>query len=178
MKLLATRYHFAKTFTMSRLSVIYNGPLRYTWHPDGARWVPNDDPDQIYPFAYWLEDRDRWLDKEMPLAQLQQLKIKKETAIPAGLGYIIGTRNSPAHGERALTILDVPAFKFIDIHSGNTPVHTEGCPLPGLVPLLDQGKILESSKAVKWLKQVVYDCQDRGETVSLDIVRDGELYHD
>lgn len=52
------------------------------------------------------------------------------TAIPVGM-YKVVAETSNRFGPETLTLLDVPGFKYIRIHGGNTAAHTEGCLLPG-----------------------------------------------
>ena len=73
--------------------------------------------------------------------EYREVKVSKETRIPAGL-YKVGARTEGGfHGRYAnrypdfhkgmLHILDVPNFTWILIHSGNTDEHTAGCLLVG-----------------------------------------------
>ena len=80
-------------------------------------------------------------------------KIMKETAIPLG-EYEIKFRNVGGfatkynsrygvdfHGSGMLELQDVPNFKYILIHTGNTDEHTAGCLLVGETQQdLDKGK--------------------------------------
>ena len=69
------------------------------------------------------------------------LKVKGETRIPAGT-YQISLRKEGGHHEKykkkygkmhkgMLHVIDVPNFKWILIHTGNTDEHTAGCLLVG-----------------------------------------------
>ena len=79
--------------------------------------------------CYTLEDEKR------------SLKVRGETRVPAGV-YQIKLRTEGGHHERytkkygsmhkgMLHIIDVPNFKWILIHTGNTDEHTAGCLLVG-----------------------------------------------
>lgn len=58
-------------------------------------------------------------------------KIYGNTAIPFGL-YELALRYSD-HFEMLLPLfLEVPNYKWIEFHPGNTPADTKGCPIPGL----------------------------------------------
>lgn len=58
-------------------------------------------------------------------------KVPGATAIPAGT-YEIRDTWSPHFGRMMLEVIDVPGFRGIRIHSGNTADDTEGCLIPGL----------------------------------------------
>ena len=78
-------------------------------------------------FCDTLEDKVRDLSKEN--------KVYGQTAIPAGK-YEIEMVNSPKFsprfdGARLPLLMDVPQFKGILIHSGNTTADTLGCILVG-----------------------------------------------
>lgn len=73
-------------------------------------------------FCDTLEDTVRDLSKEE--------KVPGKTAIPAG-EYKIIINKSPRFGRQLPRLLDVPDFKGILIHKGNTPKYTSGCILVG-----------------------------------------------
>ena len=58
--------------------------------------------------------------------ELRQVKVHGETAIPAGR-YQIVLEFSPKFGRELLTLLDVPGFTKIRIHSVRNDLDTEGC---------------------------------------------------
>lgn len=58
-------------------------------------------------------------------------KVPGATAIPAGT-YEIRDTWSPRFRRMMLEVIDVPGFRGIRIHSGNTADDTEGCLIPGL----------------------------------------------
>lgn len=94
------------------------------------------------------------------------LKIKGETAIPAG-HYRVSMENSPKFGPGTLTIHDVPNFSGIRIHAGNSAKDTEGCPLVGRVRGITT--ISESRLALEELKSRVVAAALKGEDVSIEI---------
>ena len=57
-------------------------------------------------------------------------KVWGETAIPTGK-YQLVFETSKKFGPQTLTLLNVPGFEAIRIHSGNTEEDTEGCLIVG-----------------------------------------------
>jgi hypothetical protein len=76
--------------------------------------------------CYTLEDAIREVEGE-PVALW---KIHGQTAIPSGR-YRLAIENSPKYGPDTITVLDVPGFSFIRVHSGNRHEDSLGCPLVG-----------------------------------------------
>lgn len=72
--------------------------------------------------CYTIEDTDRRLE-------LGGIKIPKQTAIPRGT-YKVILSYSPRFKKYLPLLLNVPCFKGIRIHPGNTSDDTEGCLLP------------------------------------------------
>ena len=77
-----------------------------------------------------LEDQDRGLRSDMPLAEIANMKIYGQTAIPTGR-YKVTISWSPTFRKRLPLLNDVPGYSGIRIHSGNNPKDTMGCLLPG-----------------------------------------------
>lgn len=94
-------------------------------------------------------------------------KVHGETAIPAGT-YRVTLEPSPRFGPDTLTVHDVPGFKFIRMHGGNTERDTEGCPLLGLKKT-DAG-INTCAPAVAMVKEIVRQAIAGGESVLLEVV--------
>ena len=63
-------------------------------------------------------------------ATVSQWKIKGSSAIPYGT-YPLRFTYSPKYGENVWEVCNVPGFKGIRIHAGNTEKDTEGCLLLG-----------------------------------------------
>ena len=94
-------------------------------------------------FCDTLEDLDRGLRQDMPLSEIQRLKVMHRTAIPAGT-YKVIVNQSPAKQRLLPRLLDVPGFDGILIHRGNTADDTSGCILVGENKAV--GKVLNSIK--------------------------------
>lgn len=134
-----------------------------------VRLFPDRTAGQLYIngefFCFTLEDTMR----EVPGKPVESWKQFATTAIPIG-NYQITLENSPRFGPETLTIPNVPGFKGIRIHSGNTEKDTEGCILVGF-KVLETGVILggTSIPAKNELRQRVKNAIAKGEKVSLTI---------
>ena len=90
------------------------------------------DPDDPW-ICYSCEDERR------------EVKVPGETCIPVGTYEILLRTDSEKFAKYydrfdfhrgMLWLQDVPGFKWIYIHIGNKETHTDGCILPGVVPLI------------------------------------------
>ena len=97
--------------------------------------------DGIY-FSDTIEDTDRGLRQDMPLAEIKRIKVMHETAIPAGT-YKVIVNMSPAKGRLLPRLLDVPGFEGILIHRGNTAADSSGCIIVGENKAV--GKVINST---------------------------------
>ncbi len=99
-------------------------------------------------------------------------KVIGETRIPAGT-YKIGLRTEGGHHEKykvrfvdihkgMLHILDVPNFKWILIHCGNTDEDTAGCLLVGSQAITEPGdmKIINSTAAYRRFYPMVVEAAE------------------
>lgn len=77
-----------------------------------------------------LEDRDRGLKSDMPLADINRKEVYGKTAIPTG-HYQVEITYSHRFKRLLLILVSVPGFAGIRIHPGNRHIDTEGCLLPG-----------------------------------------------
>lgn len=78
------------------------------------------------PLCDILEDEVR----EVEGRHVAEWKKAGITAIPVGV-YKVAAEMSNRFGPETLTLVNVPGYKYIRIHGGNTAAHTEGCLLPG-----------------------------------------------
>jgi Family of unknown function (DUF5675) len=104
--------------------------------------------------CYTLEDRVR------------PVKVAKKTAIPMGTYKVIVDYSNRFRRDMP-HVLDVPNFKGIRIHSGNTAADTEGCILVGQI----KGKnyIGGSRLAYKPLFKKINDAFQQKEEITIEI---------
>lgn len=123
------RYKVEGLATLSRISILFPGASKYQFICNG------------------LEDLVR--DK----------KIRHETAIPAGtykissrkVGGFNGryTKRFPIIHKGMFHIINVPGYKYILVHVGNTPKDTSGCLLVGTVKPTFWSKLVHSVAAYR-----------------------------
>lgn len=119
-------------------------------------------------FGFALEDVDRGLTSDMPLAEIQQRKVKGKTAIPTGR-YEVRATWSPRYGRMMPEVCGVPGYKGIRIHSGNDAEDTEGCLLPGKTRA--KNRVYTSAKYATWLETQILLALGQGQQVWLTIRR-------
>lgn len=104
-------------------------------------------------FCDTLEDTDRGLRQDMPLAVIRATKRKGITAIPTGRYRVTLGVQSPKFSKKAIyqfcngylpRLINVPGYEGVLIHVGNIDKDTEGCLLVGRNTQV--GKVLESRK--------------------------------
>lgn len=107
-------------------------------------------------------------------------KVDGETRIPAGV-YPITLRNEGGMTQRyaekfpfhrgMLWLRDVPNFKYVYIHIGNTDDNTSGCILvnQGAMKVGDGGYGMSSTPAYTALYEKIIKAMDSGETVYIVI---------
>jgi hypothetical protein len=93
-------------------------------------------------------------------------KVYGETAIPYGRYRVVVTFSN--RFQRHLPLLvDVPNFKGVRIHPGNTAANTEGCILVGLER--DGNSVIRSREAFNPLFADIRDAFGRGEDIWLEV---------
>ena len=93
-------------------------------------------------------------------------KIKGKSAIPEGR-YPIVITFSPTFKKWLPLLVNVPMFSGVRIHAGNTVKDTQGCILVG--ENREVGKVLNSRKYVKIVKEKIVEAKDKGEAVWIEI---------
>ena len=107
-------------------------------------------------FCHTMEDKDRGLTQNMPLAEIKKRKVYAKTAIPSGTYKITMDVRSPKfsnyakypnykrYGGRLPRLLNVPGFEGILIHIGNDASWSAGCLLVGMNTV--KGKVMQSTE--------------------------------
>jgi hypothetical protein len=122
------------------------------------------------PLGFTVEDLDRGLDAADPATWAR--KVKAATAIPVGT-YHVGARFSPAQGREVLWVRDVPAYRWVLLHSGNDEADTEGCILPGM-NRTGTG-VSRSRVLVSWMERELLSVARAGD-LTLTIERDAAAW--
>lgn len=81
-------------------------------------------------FCKTLEDVDRGLNKDMSNSEIDDIKVKGSTAMPAGKYRVVLSYSIKLKRFLPL-LLDVPRGKGVRIHKGSTPDYTSACLLVG-----------------------------------------------
>lgn len=100
--------------------------------------------------------------------KIRTIKIKKQTAIPAGR-YQIGLHDSPRFGRIVPILKNVPNFTYVLIHWGNFIENTDGCILVGTGRR--GNAITDSRKSFNLLFPQIEAALKRGEEVWLTITQ-------
>ena len=122
--------------------------------------------------CYTLEDEAR------------ALKVRGETRVPAGTYQIKLRTEGGFHGRYTkrfggmhkgmLHVIDVPNFKWILIHTGNTDEHTAGCLLVGDSQenntIIKDGFIGKSTNAYKRIYPPIAKALEEGEEVTIQYI--------
>jgi hypothetical protein len=110
-----------------------------------------------------LEDKDRGLRQDMPLATINSIKVPAKTCIPSGTYKISLDIKSPSfsqkdwyvkniNGGRLPYLLNVPGYTHILLHGGKTVDNTEGCLLTGIYA--NNGQLKDYASSRQKLKDV------------------------
>ena len=145
--------------------------LRYSSQKDSTNGLLFEQTDSGLDFlCYTLEDEER------------EVKVMGETCIPNGT-YKLGLRTEGGFHSRyskrfpdihqgMLEVKDVPNFKYILIHCGNTDEHTAGCLLLGDSQennaLVENGWIGKSSQAYARVYLKIIQAVLDGEEVTIE----------
>jgi hypothetical protein len=115
--------------------------------------------------CYTVEDADRRLESTGISA-----KIDGKTCIPRGV-YDVTISMSTRFKKFLIEVQDVPYFKGIRIHSGNSSKDTEGCIIVGSTNTRDDDDWVGNSKvAYEALHKKVKEALSKGETVTLEVL--------
>ena len=146
--------------------------LRFSSQKDSTSGLLFDITNGIEFLCYTLEDEYR------------EEKIMTETRIPQGTYKIklrtVGgmdkkySKRYPGIHKGMLEVCDVPNFKYILIHCGNTDDHTAGCLLVGDSQennvIIKNGFIGKSSNAYKRIYPNIANALDRKEEVTIEYI--------
>ena len=146
--------------------------IRFSSQSDSTSGLLFDVTGETKFLCYTLEDERR------------EEKVAAETRIPAGVYSILLRREGGFHGRYTkkygdmhkgmLHVQDVPNFKWILIHTGNTDEHTAGCLLLGDSQennvLMKDGFIVKSVQAYKRVYPPIAEALENGEEVTIEYI--------
>ena len=146
--------------------------IRFSSQSDSTSGLLFDVTDGAKFLCYTLEDERR------------EEKVMAETRIPAGVYSILLREEGGFHGRYTkkygdmhkgmLHVQDVPNFKWILIHTGNTDEHTAGCLILGDSQennvLMKDGFIGKSVQAYKRVYPPIAEALENGEEVTIEYI--------
>jgi len=146
--------------------------IRFSSQSDSTSGLLFDVTGETKFLCYTLEDERR------------EEKVAAETRIPAGVYSILLRREGGFHGRYTkkygdmhkgmLHVQDVPNFKWILIHTGNTDEHTAGCLILGDSQennvLMKDGFIGKSVQAYKRVYPPIAEALENGEEVTIEYI--------
>ena len=146
--------------------------IRFSSQSDSPSGLLFDVTDETKFLCYTLEDERR------------EEKVMGETRIPAGVYSILLRKEGGFHGRYTkkygdmhkgmLHVQDVPNFKWILIHTGNTDEHTAGCLILGDSQennvLMKDGFIGKSVQAYKRVYPPIAEALEKGEEVTIEYI--------
>lgn len=129
-------------------------------------------------FCDTVEDKDRGLTQNTPLAEIKKKKVYAQTAIPTGTYTITMNVISPkfskrdyyrrnCNGGRVPRLLNVPGYDGVLIHIGNSATASAGCILVG--ENTQVGKVLNSTNTFGKLYKELDAANKRGEKITITI---------
>lgn len=113
----------------------------------------------------------------------REQKVMHQTRIPAGVYRIAQRREGKFYAAHRVKwgdtfvpeLLDVPGFKFILIHPGNTTEDTSGCLLVGnTATFAGKFEVRDSTAAYRRIYALLLGAFDSGEDVEIEILRTDE----
>lgn len=119
--------------------------------------------DDVY-FCDTIEDTVRDLNKNGKFDNGEK-KVHSKTAIPYGI-YEIKWTYSPRFKKYTPQLMNVPSFKGIRIHAGNTSADTEGCLILGKNKQV--GKVLNSRDTINKFYPIIKEACSNGK-VTIEI---------
>ena len=146
--------------------------IRFNSQSDSTNGLLFDATNGMDFLCYTLEDEKR------------EEKVMAETRIPAGTYEIKLRKEGGFHGRYTkkygnmhkgmLHVQDVPNFKWILIHTGNTDEHTAGCLIVGDSQenntLIKDGFIGRSTQAYKRIYPPIAEALENGENVTIEYI--------
>ena len=127
-------------------------------------------------FCDVVEDKDRGLRQDMPLAEIKRRKVYGETAIPIGRYRVRMDLPSPKYVQKAKTdtyyrfccnnmprLEKVPGYDGILFHPGSSAKDTLGCQVVGDNTIV--GQVTNSRTRFRQIWQMMYDAYRRGEEI-------------
>ena len=146
--------------------------IRFNSQSDSTNGLLFDATNGMDFLCYTLEDEKR------------EEKVMAETRIPAGTYEIKLRKEGGFHGrytkkygsmhKGVLHVQDVPNFKWILIHTGNTDEHTAGCLIVGDSQenntLIKDGFIGKSTQAYKRIYPPIAKALENGEKVTIEYI--------
>ena len=146
--------------------------IRFSSQSDSTSGLLFDITDGTKFLCYTLEDERR------------EEKVAAETRIPAGVYSILLRKEGGFHSRYTkkygdmhkgmLHVQDVPNFKWILIHTGNTDEHTAGCLILGDSQennvLMKDGFIGRSVQAYKRVYPPIAEALENGEEVTIEYI--------
>lgn len=118
--------------------------------------------------CFILEDKDRGLTNEMPLAEIVATKVYGLTAIPYGR-YEVDWTMSNRFKTMMPILLKVKGYEGIRIHKGNTQIDTLGCLICGTVKR--NNMVTESTMATKKLYSKIESAKKQGKKIYITITK-------
>ena len=122
-----------------------------------------------------IEDTDRGLTQDMPLSQIKKIKVKSQTAIPAGTYRVTLNVKSPKFSQKQYyyqfcqgympRLLNVPGFDGILIHRGTNQNSSAGCIIVGWNKV--KGMVVDSTKAFEGL----YNKMKEADFIQIEIIQ-------